>query len=73
MTPRRRLPYAAGWLIDEAKMGVSNAEQLLLPIVKCEPITAEIRVSISCQAILTLKTVINRLNEIRELVSEEEE
>ena len=73
MTPRRRLPYAAGGLIDEVKMNASSTIRLLMPMVECKPLSMEERVSLPARAVLNLRNMVDSLNEIRGLVSEEED
>jgi len=73
MTPRRRLPYAAGGLIDQVKMDASCTIRLLMPLVECKPLSVEERVSLPARAVLNLRNMVDSLNEIRGLVSEEEE
>jgi hypothetical protein len=71
MTPRRRLPYAAGGLIDQVKMDASSTIRLLMPLVECKPLSVEERVSLPARAVLNLRNMVDMMNEIRELVEPE--
>jgi hypothetical protein len=71
MSVRRRLPYAAGGLIDQVKMDASITIRLLMPLVECKPLSVEERVSLPARAVLNLRNMIDSLNEIRGLVEPE--
>jgi len=70
---RKRLPYAAGGLIDEAKMNLSTTMKILMPMVECKQLSPEEKVSLPARAVINLRSAIDTLDEIRALVREEEE
>jgi hypothetical protein len=72
MTKRRRLPYAAGALIDEATMSTTDAIRLLMPLIECKQLSPEERVSLPARAVIKLRMVIDSMSELRDLAREDE-
>jgi hypothetical protein len=68
---RKRLPYAAGGLIDEAKMNLSSTIKILMPLVECKQLSPEEKVSLPARAVINLRNAIDTMDEIRELVEPE--
>ena len=67
MSKRRPFPYAAGALIDESIMGLSQAVRMLRPLLDGQATTLEERYRRLGVAVVETQQAINKLQEVRQM------
>ena len=70
MAARKRIPYAAGGMLNQIETDISAAIQTLMPLVKSKQVSPEDRIGLPAQAILRLRDTMGTVAEIRDLVEE---
>jgi hypothetical protein len=68
MTARKRIPYAANGLLDQASADIAEVTHELMVLVKSRQVTPEERIGIPAAAVVTLAGVNTTLHELRALV-----